>query len=202
MILVVIFQVGNVPSRVVLSLDINTSANAVYRHNWPLVNLQSRNIESLTCEEVNQLGIDVIMMSPPCQPFTRVGLKLDTKDERCRSFLRLVDISRGFSTVRYVLMENVVGFETSEMRRLFVESLKRDGFYYREFLMSPESIGVPNSRNRYYLLARKDRDFPFGSEDEIVSLSVPFYSSFIISWLNVCFFIRAMCCLLNLSEYL
>ena len=51
------------------------------------------------------------------------------------------------------------GFEVSEARRSLVSTLSSSGFFWREFLLTPTQIGVPNSRLRYYLIARK-RDFP------------------------------------------
>ena len=174
---------ANVGAEVVFSVDINTSANAVYRHNFKQTNQQARNIESLSAKEINKLQPDIIMMSPPCQPFTRVGLKLDVEDSRCSSFLHLLDILPHLETVSFILMENVVGFETSEMRNAFIKTLKSCDFYFREFILSPESLKIPNSRSRYYLVAKKCTDFSFGSETGIVStyLSVSFSYVFIHS---------------------
>lgn len=161
--------VANVGAEVIFSVDINSAANEVYRHNFPQTNQQARNIESLSAQEINKLKPNIIMMSPPCQPFTRVGLKLDVEDSRCSSFLHLLDVLPHLATVNWILMENVVGFEISEMRKAFIKALKNCDFYYREFILSPESLDIPNSRNRYYLLARKSNDFTFGSENDIVS---------------------------------
>lgn len=160
---------ANIGADIVFSVDINTSANEVYKYNFPSTNQQARNIESLKAQEINKLKPDVIMMSPPCQPFTRVGLKMDVEDTRCTSFLHLLEVFPHLETVNYVLMENVVGFETSEMRMTFIKTLKGCGFYFREFILSPEAFNIPNSRNRYYLLAKKSADFQFGKEGEIVS---------------------------------
>nr|SVE75271.1 EOG090X0A4V [Daphnia dolichocephala] len=162
-------KLANVGAEIIFSVDINTAANEVYRHNFNGTNQQARNIESLSAKEINKLKPDVIMMSPPCQPFTRVGLKLDLKDARCSSFLHLLDVLPQLETVSFVLMENVVGFETSEMRNAFTKALKGCGFYFREFLLSPVSLQIPNSRNRYYLIAKKFMNFPFGSETDIMT---------------------------------
>nr|SVE75902.1 EOG090X0A4V [Daphnia hispanica] len=162
-------ELANIGAEVVFSVDINTSANEVYRHNFKQTNQQARNIESLSAKEINKLKPDVIMMSPPCQPFTRVGLKLDVEDPRCSSFLHLLDVLPHLEEVSYILMENVVGFETSEMRNAFTKALKSCGFYFREFLLSPMSFQIPNSRNRYYVIAKKFTDFPFGMETEIMT---------------------------------
>lgn len=167
--MLLLYSESGIKTKVVFSTDVNNSANDVYRHNFPSTNQQSRNIVSLTAKEINQLQPDVIMMSPPCQPFTRTGLKMDVNDPRCSSFLHLLDVIPNLNSVQYVLMENVVGFETSAMRNAFVETLKTSEFFFREFIITPEKLGIPNSRNRYYLIARKKRDFNFGSDIEIVT---------------------------------
>lgn len=56
---------------VTTAVDINTLANKVYQHNFPNTKLLQRNIQSLSAKEINDYCIDMILMSPPCQPFTR-----------------------------------------------------------------------------------------------------------------------------------
>lgn len=56
---------------VVLAVDINTVANTVYRHFFPTTNLRDLNILSLSPEQFDAYRPDILLMSPPCQPFTR-----------------------------------------------------------------------------------------------------------------------------------
>ena len=70
-------------------------------------------------KEINKFCPNLVMMSPPCQPFTRVGLKMDVKDPRCSSFLHFLEILPSLTSVSFILMENVMGFENSEMRKIF-----------------------------------------------------------------------------------
>ncbi len=42
------------------------------------------------------------------------------------------------------------------------------GFDRREMLLSPAHLGTPNSRLRYFLVARRGNEFTFGSRDELV----------------------------------
>jgi hypothetical protein len=56
---------------VVLAVDINTVANTVYRHFFPSTNLRDLNIVSLSPEQFDAYSPDMLLMSPPCQPFTR-----------------------------------------------------------------------------------------------------------------------------------
>ncbi|KAF9437339.1 tRNA (cytosine-5-)-methyltransferase [Entomortierella beljakovae] len=55
----------------------------------------------------------------------------------------------------YILLENVKGFEESDSRDILVESLTGAGYEYQELLITPLQLGIPNSRMRYYCLARK-----------------------------------------------
>lgn len=103
-------------------------------------------------------------MSPPCQPFTRVGNKKDVADARSNALVHICEILPDLHSIEYILMENVKGFEISQARDLYTDALKRAGFEFQEFLLSPTEIGVPNSRLRYYCLARKSKPFTFKTE--------------------------------------
>lgn len=145
-------------------MDINESANAVYKLNHPETEVWNRNIQSLTIEELNKLKIDTILMSPPCQPFTRQGKQLDVQDNRSVGFLAICQsIIKQLEPLERIIMENVKGFEDSEAQKRFVDVLKEAGFHYQEYLLNPiDCIGIPNSRTRYYCIARKEAPFPGG----------------------------------------
>ncbi|XP_066441903.1 tRNA (cytosine(38)-C(5))-methyltransferase isoform X2 [Eleutherodactylus coqui] len=97
----------------------------------------------------------MILMSPPCQPFTRIGLRGDVSDPRAKSFLYVLEIlPRLQKTPRYILLENVKGFESSEARDAMIRTLESCGYIYQEFLLSPPCLGIPNSRLRYFLIAK------------------------------------------------
>lgn len=67
-------------------------------------------------------------------------------------------------------MENVKGFETSKAREMFFEALQQSGFHHQEFILSPTQLGVPNSRHRYYCLARRSKAFEFARDSVLTSL--------------------------------
>ncbi|KAI8503900.1 tRNA (cytosine-5-)-methyltransferase [Branchiostoma belcheri] len=161
---------SKVPATVVAALDINTTANAVYRHNFPHINLLQRDITGIKLPEFESWNADVFMMSPPCQPFTRVGLKGDTADPRTKSFLYILDILRRMSNPpNHILLENVKGFETSETRHNLITTLEECDYFFQEFLLSPNQFGIPNSRLRYFLLAkRKPLTFAFEQQSEMM----------------------------------
>ncbi|XP_047993295.1 tRNA (cytosine(38)-C(5))-methyltransferase [Leguminivora glycinivorella] len=163
------WQDSGIPGTIVAAVDINTVANDVYKHNFPETNLLNRNIQSIKPEEIKKMNINMILMSPPCQPFTRNGKFLDKNDPRTNSFTYLLDILGQLDNVEYILMENVKGFECSAVRDLFIEKLQECQFVYQEFLVCPSTVGVPNSRLRYYCLARRNSTWNFKRRDEIMN---------------------------------
>ncbi|KAG0296283.1 tRNA (cytosine-5-)-methyltransferase [Linnemannia gamsii] len=138
------------------AFDINTTANEVYAHNHGKKQLAQRNIEAVPMEFYDKQQADVWLMSPPCQPYTRTGNQEGSKDTRAKSFLYLMDILPKMEhPPNYILLENVRGFEESDSRDLLVEALATAGYEFQELLITPLQMGIPNSRMRYYCLARK-----------------------------------------------
>eukprot|EP00232_Nephroselmis_pyriformis_P016455 CAMPEP_0182898590 /NCGR_PEP_ID=MMETSP0034_2-20130328/27577_1 /TAXON_ID=156128 /ORGANISM="Nephroselmis pyriformis, Strain CCMP717" /LENGTH=192 /DNA_ID=CAMNT_0025032571 /DNA_START=86 /DNA_END=660 /DNA_ORIENTATION=+ len=155
--------------------DLNEVANAVYEHNFGLKPITG-NIESkATPKMLDKYAADLWMLSPPCQPYTRQGLKRDGDDGRARSFLKLLDLMPDLKhPPTYILVENVVGFETSRTHGSLLEALEHADFAVQQFLLSPLQMGVPYSRPRYFCLAkRRPKAFPRPEWDGRVITSPP-----------------------------
>ncbi|KAG5322657.1 TRDMT methyltransferase, partial [Pseudoatta argentina] len=151
-----IISESGIAAKVVAAIDINPVANDVYHHNFPETVLMNRNIQSINAQELNKLNVDIMFMSPPCQPFTRLGLKKDAFDNRSCSLKHILNLLPKLKNLKYILLENVKGFEVSQMRDGLIECIKSCGYAYRELILSPCQFGMPNSRYRYYLLAKRN----------------------------------------------
>uniref|UniRef100_A0A0N5ADS5 tRNA (Cytosine(38)-C(5))-methyltransferase n=1 Tax=Syphacia muris TaxID=451379 RepID=A0A0N5ADS5_9BILA len=144
---------------VLAAFDINTVTNSIYRANFQDTNLLQRNIQALSAEYLDKFCADLWLLSPPCQPFTRRGVKKDLKDRRCDGFKSLcTQLGLMKNPPRYLILENVCGFEKSDAHDFFCGTLTGARFAFEEFILSPLQIGIPNSRPRYYLLARRDSE--------------------------------------------
>eukprot|EP00124_Ichthyophonus_hoferi_P001098 Ihof_evm17s50 gene=Ihof_evmTU17s50 len=141
---------------VVGAFEINTSANDVYRHNFKETKLHQRNIEAIPVAQYDRMKADAFFLSPPCQPYTRQGKQMGSVDARAKSFKYVMDMLPTMQNPpAYLLMENVKGFEVSDTHKYILEVLAQCGYTWQEFLLSPRQFGVPNSRLRYFLLAKK-----------------------------------------------
>lgn len=91
-------------------------------------------------------------------------------DARSNALVHICSILPQLTTIDYILMENVKGFETSQARDLYIEALQASEFEYQEFILSPTEIGVPNTRYRYYCLARRNEPFSFKTDSILEQL--------------------------------
>ncbi|EOD23622.1 hypothetical protein EMIHUDRAFT_44391, partial [Emiliania huxleyi CCMP1516] len=151
-------QRSGVPHRVVQAFDVDDSAVRTYRHNLPRTPVSTKNIVSLQQADLQRLAADCWLLSPPCQPHTRQGLQLAESDGRAAALARLVDLLEAADPPLLpssLLLENVVGFESSSTRTRLRAVLLGRGYSVRELWASPAQIGVPNQRTRYFLLASR-----------------------------------------------
>ncbi|CAE8628827.1 unnamed protein product, partial [Polarella glacialis] len=99
-------------------------------------------------------GADMWTMSPPCQPFTRTGKRLDIDDRRSAAFKRLMEALPKLKTPpKAILVENVPEFMGSKAHKLLEVTLSKAGFKTEEFVLDPIDYGFPNSRRRFYCAA-------------------------------------------------
>ncbi|XP_064634816.1 tRNA (cytosine(38)-C(5))-methyltransferase-like [Lineus longissimus] len=160
---------SQVPHDVIAAADVNTTANEIYTLNFSATRIINKAIQALSVEDFEKFNADMIVMSPPCQPFTRVGLQRDTEDIRTKPFLHILKVLESLQNLpNYLLLENVKGFEVSQARELLVNTMEKCGYDHQEFLLSPLQFGIPNARLRYYFLAkRKPLSFSFTAKDEV-----------------------------------
>lgn len=129
----------------------------------------NNNIQKLNKVLIEKMDVNVILMSPPCQPFTRNGNFGDVNDARADPFVHVCKLIREnqVPTVDYILMENVKGFEKSNARELYLKTLTEADFWFQEFILTPTQLGIPNTRHRYYCIARRKtlKEFEFMSSE-------------------------------------
>jgi tRNA (cytosine38-C5)-methyltransferase len=146
-------EYASVTAKVVCSFDTNTVANEVYEHNFGL-KPSTKGIERLTAEFLDKFNANCWLLSPPCQPYTSGGKRLDDKDSRALGLLNLIKILPQLKQLpKFIFLENVPNFELSNSRNELIATLNNLGYRIDEFLISPLSLGIPNDRRRYYLAA-------------------------------------------------
>lgn len=150
---------------ILAAIDIKREAADVYSNNFPRHQIVIKNIDSISDSVVAGWGsADIWWMSPPCQPHTVLGKRMDMADPRSASFARMLQLIDRFRP-NFLAMENVPGFGESISRNLLIQTLEKTGYSYREETLCPTQFGWPNRRNRYYLVASRNPINLFKSAD-------------------------------------
>jgi len=146
------------------AVDINNNVLGCYRLNNRKIEDRVKNADCTAYEWEKVQGYNTLVCSPPCQPFSRNGKQKDTEDSRCKALLSIIEKIKTVKKKylpRYLVLENVKFFERSESCKLLLEALRSRGFIYRQFLVSPTDLGIPNQRARYFLIAKRGKNMKF-----------------------------------------
>ncbi|KAJ3052355.1 tRNA (cytosine-5-)-methyltransferase [Rhizophlyctis rosea] len=131
-----------------------------YKHNFGIAPFQT-GIEHVTPKYLAPFRANAWFMSPPCQPYTRMGKQRDDQDPRAKGLLHLIDLLGTLpDPPSYIFMENVLNFEKSRSRDRLISQLVRLNYTYTEWMLTPTQLGIPNDRMRYYLTARRNTTSP------------------------------------------
>ena len=141
------------------AFDVDDTATRVYASNFGTRALvTATDVCRLEPDALNRFGAGLWLLSPPCQPYTRQGNALGAKDVRASGIAHLTALlgDDALEPPTRLLMENVVGFESSESRDELARVLRGRDYAIREYWISPVHLGIPNQRTRYFLIARRN----------------------------------------------
>jgi len=139
--------------RVVAAFDVDEAARDTYEANHG-ERPRARELATLPAGDLAALGADTWLMSPPCQPFCRMGNRRGLADRRSRAFLRLMELFDA-APPEHLVLENVEGFLGSDAHELLLARLGRHAFHWREERLCPTRLGIPNRRPRLYVVASR-----------------------------------------------
>lgn len=138
---------------VAAAYDVNEAANATYALNHG-DQPKARELATIPSRDLAAHGADTWLLSPPCQPFCRMGNHGGLDDRRSRAFRHLMDL---FPELRpeHLVLENVGGFLGSDAHTLLLERLQAHGLYHLDLGACSSRFGWPNQRPRVFVLASR-----------------------------------------------
>ena len=132
-------------------------------------------------------GVDLVTSGMPCETFSTAGnTSRSFYDDRQFLFREGIRIAQ-ISNAKMILFENVPAITTKTVekksKKLIVDVLKKElveaGYgNYIEIVLNATQFGVPQKRNRYFILATRYPDMklhaPKGNADKVVSVAEAF----------------------------
>lgn len=121
----------------------------------------------LTLGDLNDIDVeaipphDILTGGFPCQPFSIAGLREGFQDERANVFWKILDII-DHRNPSCVILENVKNLVTHDEGRTFetirVNLTDRGYFLHWKVLDTAEITGIPQHRERIYIVALKSKE--------------------------------------------
>ena len=151
-----------------VAIEFIQSCVDTYSTNHPEVHVIHSDIRDVTAEEIlpyiPEAGVDVVTSGMPCETFSTAGNTsrsfYDDRQFLFREGIRIAEISNA----KLILFENVPAITTKTVEKgskeLIVDVLKREleeaGYgNYIEVVLNATQFGVPQRRNRYFILASR-----------------------------------------------
>ncbi|ELP85927.1 methyltransferase, putative [Entamoeba invadens IP1] len=142
------------------AIDINEIANTIYEGNYK-EKVVVKNLDTVSVEWIEEKRANVWFMSPPCQPYNNsiMSKHKDIDDPRAKSVLHLYrDVLKNMENKpEHIFIENVPLFKESLVFKDIMCVLNELEYHIQDIVISPHQIGIPNSRTRYYVMARKTK---------------------------------------------
>ena len=168
-----------------IAIEYIKSCVDTYSANHPEVHIIHSDIREVTAEQILPYiphdGIDLLTSGMPCETFSTAGNTsrsfYDDRQFLFREGIRIAQISKA----KTILFENVPAITTKTVAKdseeLIVDVLKRElreaGYVnYKEFILNAADYGVPQRRNRFFLLATKNEKLELKSPNPTCSKEV------------------------------
>lgn len=138
------------------SFDFNIDAVATYRKNFPGCKTYHTSVNEFVALPPEDLLVDVVHLSPPCQPHSPAHTIAGKDDDRNEASLFCVEECLGVSRPRMVTLEQTDGIlNRPEWFRTLVRSFTDLGFSVSWKVLHGVEYGVPQTRKRLFLLAAR-----------------------------------------------
>lgn len=153
---------------IALGVDINAPSLETFQKNHKNTqvlcgDLTSDELKQKIIQQAKLLEVTGILGGPPCQGFSMKGKKLGLNDERnflFREYLKIVEIIQP----DFIVMENVKAL-VNTANGYFLEQieneLKRLGLQPQIKVLNARNFGVPQSRERVFIIAIRNQSFNF-----------------------------------------
>ena len=151
----------------VLGIDNDEDALETFRLNHKEAQTLCRDISQVTKEEIQKvigdIKIDIIIGGPPCQGFSMAGRR-DPGDSRNTLIENYLNVVSEINPKLFVI-ENVRGLLSMKTKNgeLVIDNIlklaEKRGYFITIYPLNAEEYGVPQKRNRVFLIGSKKKNF-------------------------------------------
>jgi DNA (cytosine-5)-methyltransferase 1 len=156
---------SNIRHQILFACDIDIHCKTNYLANYKVEDWYD-NITDLEkkLKEGKKYMIDIIVGGSPCQSWSIAGKRKGLDDMRGNLINNFINVIRQILP-KYFIFENVKGFmnyNNGEVFNNFKNEIEKLGYKTEYQVISPKQVGFPQSRERVFIVGRKDeiKTFP------------------------------------------
>jgi DNA (cytosine-5)-methyltransferase 1 len=149
-------------SECVLASDIDAHARATYTANYGVDPVGD--IRGIPLDDTLP-SFSLLCAGFPCQAFSAAGKQNAFDDPRGTLFfdiVKVIDHAKP-TTLLFENVANLVSIQNGEVFRTILKELTDRGYHVTHQILSPHQFGIPQSRNRVYIVASLTTPFDFTS---------------------------------------
>lgn len=135
---------------------------------FPEGDISKRNIDDVP-------DIDLYICGFPCQPFSMAGERKGFTDKRGNVFFSCLEVIEK-KQPKYFILENVKGLKTHDKGNTWnvvwnsILELQKYGYIVKWKILNTKDYGIPQNRERIYIVGCKDKNFEWPKEKEMDDL--------------------------------
>lgn len=146
---------------VVAGFDMWDLAVRTYKANFPHAKVYQTNLQALSDDDIRQFkasigDVELILASPECTNHSKAKGNAERNEESKKTAFEAVRFAREFRP-RWIVIENVTEFETWDRFGDLLEDLELLQYSVNKVVINAKSLGVPQSRERLFLLCSLTR---------------------------------------------
>lgn len=141
---------------VAAGFDLWDLAIKAYKTNFPLAKTFQRDLRTISPDEITEIktslgNIDLILASPECTNHSRAKGAAEKSEESRETAFEVIRFAKVIKP-SWIIIENVVEFEFWDRYKGLLDNLWNLGYFVRKISLNSEDFGVPQSRERLFLL--------------------------------------------------
>ncbi|AFI03735.1 DNA cytosine methyltransferase [Helicobacter cetorum] len=165
--------------KTLIGLDFDKQALMTFENNHKNAigvcgDITEQEIKSQVIQHAKNLKINMIIGGPPCQGFSNKGKNLGLKDPRNFLFLEYIDIVKAIKPQIFIIenVKNLISCAKGYFLKEIKEKFNILGYQLSYHILNARDYGVPQSRERAFIVGARYFNFDFNLLEPLQIVSV------------------------------
>lgn len=144
-------------AKIVAAIDSWALATSAYRENFPKARVITKRLDNVAPRTLRQRigNINLLLASPECTNHTLAKGGGERSEESRKTAFQVLRFAKEFKP-RWIVVENVTQMRRWRRYKSFIGQIEKLGYNVREQVLNAGNFGVPQDRNRLFVLCDRE----------------------------------------------